>query len=104
MRLMTILNAGAKYGILSYSRKHESEADHVGLLLMAAAGYDPNESVKFWTRMSAATKGGGRPPEFLSTHPSHETRIRDLTKWIPQAMPLYEASGTRSRTKRLNLE
>ena len=102
-RMMVILNAGAKFGILSYSRKHESEADHVGLLLMAAAGYDPRESVKFWGRMAATTKGGGRPPEFLSTHPSHETRIRDLTKWIPEAMPLYEASD-KAPAKRLHLD
>ncbi len=101
-RMMAILNAGAKFGILSYGRKHESEADHVGLLLMAAAGYDPHEAVKFWERMRAAAGAGGRTPEFLSTHPSHERRIRDLTNWIPQAMPLYEASPDReSRPKKL---
>lgn len=90
-RVMTVLNAGAKFGILAYGRGHESEADHMGLLLMAAAGYDPRESVKFWERMQAQSQGG-RPPEFLSTHPSHETRVQQLTKWIPEAMPLYEAS------------
>jgi predicted Zn-dependent protease len=102
MRMMAVLNAGAKFGILSYSRKHESEADHIGLLLMAAAGYDPRETVKFWQRMQTATKGG-RTPEFLSTHPSHETRIRDLNKWMPQALALYEASPMKSPTKRLDL-
>lgn len=90
-RVMAVINAGAQFGILRYSRKHESEADHAGLLLMAAAGYDPRESVKFWTRMSKMS-GGGKTPEFLSTHPSHETRIRDLERWMPEAMPLYEAS------------
>lgn len=102
--MMQVLNAGAQYGILSYSRKHESEADHVGLLLMAAAGYDPQESVKFWERMKAVTGKGGRPPEFLSTHPSHETRIRDLLRWIPEAMPLYQESGVREPAKKLHLE
>ena len=91
-RVMQVLNAGAKFGIMSYGRKHETEADHMGLLLMATAGYDPNESIKFWERMKAKA-GGGKQPEFLSTHPSHETRIRDLTNWIPDALPLYRASG-----------
>jgi metalloendopeptidase OMA1, mitochondrial len=91
-KIMAVLNAGAKFGILKYSRKHESEADHIGLLLMAAAGYDPRESVKFWERMRKMA-GGGKTPEFLSTHPSHETRIRDLENWMPQALSLYKASG-----------
>jgi predicted Zn-dependent protease len=104
MLMMQVLNAGAQYGILSYSRKHESEADHIGLLLMAAAGYDPEESAKFWERMKAATGKGGRPPEFLSTHPSHETRIRDLMRWIPEAMPLYRDSGVNDPPKKLPLE
>ena len=90
-RIMTVINAGAKFGITRYGQKHETEADHMGLLLMATAGYDPNETVKFWERMKAQS-GGSRQPEFLSTHPSHETRIRDLTTWIPEAMPLYRAS------------
>lgn len=93
--LMMVMNAGAKFGILKYSRKHETEADHIGLLLMAAAGYDPHESIKFWERMTAAS-GGRAPPEFMSTHPSHGTRIQDLTNWIPEAMPLYESSGSAS--------
>jgi predicted Zn-dependent protease len=93
-RVMMVLNAGAKFGILAYSRGHESEADHMGLLLMAAAGYDPRESVRFWERMQEVAQGA-RPPEFLSTHPSHETRIQQLTEWIPEAMPLYEASKFR---------
>lgn len=98
-QLLSVLNAGAKFGILSYSRKHESEADHVGLLLMAAAGYDPHETIRFWKRMSDATSGSGSPPEFMSTHPNHETRIRDLTRWIPEAMPLYERSPSKSATR-----
>jgi predicted Zn-dependent protease len=94
-RMMQILNAGAKFGILRYSRRHESEADHLGLLLMAAAGFDPQQSVKFWERMRAAAGKGKAPPEFMSTHPSHETRIHDLLKWMPQAEPLYRSSPDR---------
>ena len=100
-QLLSVLNAGAKFGILSYSRKHESEADHVGLLMMAAAGYDPSESIRFWKRMTEATSSGGSPPEFMSTHPNHETRIRDLTRWLPEAMQLYNNSPTKSETRML---
>ncbi|QDU30370.1 TPR repeat-containing protein YfgC precursor [Anatilimnocola aggregata] len=89
--ILKTLNAGAKYGILKYSRDHESEADHMGLLLMAAAGFDPQESIHFWERMQQATAGGQRPAEFASTHPSHETRISDLREWMPEAMKLYQA-------------
>jgi predicted Zn-dependent protease len=92
MAVMRAINAGAQFGILSYGRKHESEADRMGLLLMAAAGYDPRESVKFWERMRGVTKKGGAPPEFLSTHPSHDTRVRDLEGWMDEALALYEAS------------
>ena len=95
VEVLRVLNAGAQFGILKYSRKHETEADHMGLFLMAAAGYDPHETVKFWERMQSATKGGGRTPEFMSTHPSHETRIRDLLNLIPRAEPLYRASPDR---------
>ena len=99
-QLLSVLNAGAKFGIiLSYSRSHESEADHMGLLLMAAAGYDPEETTRFWQRMTEATAGGKTPPEFMSTHPSHTTRIHDLTEWIPTARPLFEHSPTKSKTE-----
>ena len=98
-QLLSVLNAGAKFGILRYSRRHESEADHMGLLLMAAAGYDPKESIRFWERMTSATGGGQAPPEFMSTHPNHATRIRDLTHWMPEAEALYQASASKSRTE-----
>jgi predicted Zn-dependent protease len=75
-------------GMLPFSRKHESEADELGLIFMAMAGYDPHEAPKFWERMAAAT-GGGAPPEFLSTHPAHSTRIKDLERLIPSAMKYY---------------
>ncbi|HXH18568.1 MAG TPA: M48 family metallopeptidase [Chitinophagales bacterium] len=79
---------GATLGvILPYSRKHESEADKMGLIFMAKAGYDPHEAVSFWKRMAA--KGGQKPPQFLSTHPSDEKRIADLQKFLPEAMKHY---------------
>jgi predicted Zn-dependent protease len=99
-QVMAAINAGAQFGILRYSRKHETEADHIGLLLMAGAGYDPGESIKFWERMEQASRGRGQPPEFLSTHPSHQTRIRDLIGWQSEARPLYEASD-QQRDRRL---
>jgi predicted Zn-dependent protease len=81
--LMTAYGIGSTlFGTLPFSRKHESEADHYGLLLMAIAGYNPEASVPFWQRMAA--KGGG-VPEFLSTHPSDKTRINKLRKSIPEA-------------------
>ncbi|MCC5916091.1 MAG: M48 family metallopeptidase [Cryomorphaceae bacterium] len=82
---------GAQVGaILPFSRKHESEADELGLYFMAMAGYNPQEAPKFWTRMSQAS-GGMQPPEFVSTHPSNERRISDLEKNMPRAMKYYEA-------------
>jgi len=88
---MAALGLGAQVGVLlPYSRAHETEADHIGILLMAKAGYDPRESVGLWQRMNEASEGSGRPPEFLSTHPSPETRISNLRSWIPQAWPYFE--------------
>lgn len=87
--LMQAIGAGTNVGMLKFSREHESEADHIGLIFMAMAGYDPNQAPAFWERMSALS-GGNAPPEFLSTHPSHETRIKDLQGWIPEAMKYYK--------------
>jgi predicted Zn-dependent protease len=90
-QVMAVLGAGSSVGILlPFSRKHESEADHIGLILMAAAGYDPAEAPRFWERMSHV--GGGRQPEFMSTHPSHEHRSHDLQGWLSDALPLYRNS------------
>jgi len=87
---MTAFGVGAQVGVLlPYSRLHESEADHLGLIFMAMAGYDPNSAVAFWQRM-ADMKGGAAPPEFLSTHPSDETRIKKLKELLPEAMTYYK--------------
>lgn len=76
---------GAQYGaLLPFSRSQESEADRLGLVFMAMAGYDPSAAVDFWQRMAAAA-GGGKPPEFMSTHPSDETRINDIRAALPEA-------------------
>jgi metalloendopeptidase OMA1, mitochondrial len=86
---MQAMGLGVQTGVLlPFSRKHESEADYIGILLAGDAGYDPREAIHIWERMAAASDGA--PPEFLSTHPAHETRIADLTKWMPEAMELYE--------------
>ncbi len=86
--VMQALGLGAQVGVLlPFSREHESEADYIGLLLAAQAGYDPREAVHVWERMERA--GGTQPPEFLSTHPSHGTRITNLQSWMPEALDLY---------------
>jgi predicted Zn-dependent protease len=87
--LYQAVGIGAQVGMLKFSRTDESEADHIGLIFMAMAGYDPNEAVSFWQRMETMS-GGGEPPEFLSTHPAHATRISDLQKEIPEAMKYYK--------------
>lgn len=82
---MTVFGVGAQYGVmLPFSRLQETEADHLGLIFMAIAGYDPDEAVEVWKRM-AQMKEGQTPPEFLSTHPSDETRIRKIKETIPKA-------------------
>lgn len=85
-----LLGAGASVGLLlPWGRAQESEADHLGLIYMAKAGYDPHAARDLWVRMAEAAKGGGRPPEFLSTHPSEATRIKQIEGWIPEAMQYY---------------
>ena len=89
---MAAFGAGASIGVLlPYSRLQESEADHIGLILMARAGYDPREAVPFWQRMNASP--GSRPPELLSTHPAPETRITNIKALIPEAMAYYRPSA-----------
>jgi predicted Zn-dependent protease len=86
---LTAFGAGSQLGMLAYGRKQESEADRLGLVFMAMAGYDPQQATTFWERM-AAGKGGQAPPEFLSTHPSDETRIADLKRHMPEALKYYK--------------
>ena len=84
------LGVGAQYGVLlPWSRQQESEADHIGLILMAKAGYDPHASLEFWKRMQAAAQGQ-RPPEYLSTHPAEATRIQQIQAWLPEALTYYK--------------
>ena len=90
--VMGALGAGTQFGVLMpFSRKHESEADAIGLLYMARAGYDPRESIRFWQRMENV--GGPQPPEFLSSHPSHGTRIEQLQAEMPKALEEYNKSS-----------
>jgi predicted Zn-dependent protease len=86
---MGLFGVGVQLGaMLPYSRLQESEADHLGLIFMAMAGYDPNGAIEFWQRMSQ--NAGAKPPEFLSTHPSDENRIRKIKSEIPEAMKYYK--------------
>jgi len=90
--ILAAYGLGAQVGVLlPYSRTQESEADHIGLLLMAQAGYDPHGALAFWQRMERA--GGQNPPEFLSTHPSHGTREQQIQAWLPEALRYFEAAG-----------
>ena len=97
-----LLGAGATYGVmLPFGRDHEVEADQMGLLYMARAGYDPREAIPFWERMGQAA-GNGQPPEFMSTHPSHGTRIQNLQAFMSRAIEEYEKSrGNQADTKTL---
>lgn len=82
--IMAAFGLGAQYGVmLPFSRSQESEADHIGMILMAKAGYDPEAALRLWERF--ASQGGGAPPEFLSTHPSYTTRQQTISGWLPEA-------------------
>ncbi|MCV6636446.1 M48 family metallopeptidase [Candidatus Albibeggiatoa sp. nov. NOAA] len=88
------LGLGTQFGILlPFSRKHETEADELGLQIMARAGFQPQESVNLWVNMGKGSEGA--PPEFMSTHPSHETRINDLQSQMHYAQQLYQQSTSR---------
>ncbi len=83
-----VYGLGAQYGVMQpFSRSHESEADKMGLVLMTIAGYNPQNAISFWQKMSANSSSS--TPEFLSSHPSHETRIANLTKWVPEVKKQY---------------
>lgn len=91
--ILAAYGLGAQLGVLlPYGRTQESEADRIGLILMAQAGYDPREAIGFWQRMSSASGGKGGPPEFLSTHPSHATREQQIREWLPEALRHFEAA------------
>lgn len=85
--VMGALGVGAQFGVLlPFSRDHESEADYMGIIYAARACYDPREAPELWVRMGQASGGGRAPAEFMSTHPSHDTRIRQLNEWMPKAL------------------
>ena len=87
---LTAFGLGSQVGVLlPYARDMESEADRLGLIFMAKAGYDPREAPAFWERMQAKNKGA-QPPQFLSTHPHPETRIKQLNQWMPEAVKVYQ--------------
>lgn len=91
--LMQAYGLGTEYGvILPYNRKQESEADHIGVMLMAKAGYDPQEAPRFWQRFGSVKDGSQQQPEFLSTHPSDARRADDLMKLLDEARGHYVAS------------
>lgn len=93
---MMALGLGTEYlGMMPFSRMHESEADKIGLDLMAKAGFNPKESVELWRNMAA--NSAGAPPEFLSTHPSSDTRISDLRSWMPNAMVLHNQAKSQNK-------
>jgi len=89
---MAIYGYGSQLGVmLPYSRKHESEADKMGQIIMAIGGYNPDAAANVWVKMSQL--GGQQPPEFLSTHPSHQTRMDNLRKWAPEAKRVAKKYG-----------
>ena len=97
--ILAAYGAGSQVGFaLPYSRLHEAEADSIGIKFAAGAGYDPRAAAVFWRKMAA--QGGAKPPALLSTHPSDEDRIRNLSQLAPQYMPLYQANKARYDVQR----
>jgi len=90
----TIYGVGSQLGMLAYSRTHENEADKLGMVFMIMAGYQPEEAVNVWVRMSQRAGAGNTPPEFMSTHPSNETRIQNLRAYLPTATGLAKKYNT----------
>lgn len=87
-----VYGLGTQGVMLKYSRNHELEADRLGIIFMAMAGYDPSNAADFWIRMSSG--GGSGTPEFMSTHPSDDTRVQEIRKHLPEALEYYKASGS----------
>jgi predicted Zn-dependent protease len=86
---LAVYGVGGVVGSLAYSRKHEYEADKIGMVFMAMAGYDPEEAIRFWERMQAYSSGA-QIPQFLSTHPHHQNRIVEMKKFLPKAKKYYK--------------
>jgi metalloendopeptidase OMA1, mitochondrial len=86
--VVALLGVGGEAASLPFSRKQESEADHIGLIYMAKAGYDPRQAVAFWKRLAQATKGK-EPPEFASDHPTDQHRVERIRSWLPEAERAY---------------
>ncbi len=98
----TVYGLGAQYGVmLPFNRKQELEADHLGLIFMAIAGYNPNEAVPFWQRMSTQ---GSTTPEFMSTHPSDGNRVSEIQKYLPDAMEYYNAATGKTPSSKSNVQ
>lgn len=96
--VMTAFGVGAQVGLeLPFDRTQESEADHIGLIYMARAGYDPAQAIEFWKRMASLSDAKG-PPAFLSTHPPHDVRVENLTEWLPAAQAEYQRVPLRNKT------
>jgi predicted Zn-dependent protease len=91
---LTSYGVGSQLGVLAYSRNQETEADKIGLVFAAMAGYDPQKAIPFWQRMAQKGAGGGTPV-FLRTHPSDQQRIKDLQAWMPEAMKYYKGGATK---------
>ena len=92
VRVMALLGVGGDVASLPFSRSQESEADHIGLVYMARAGYDPRQAVAFWKRMARASRGK-EPPEFASDHPSDQHRVERIEQWLPEAERAYVPAG-----------
>ncbi len=95
--LSTLYGLGSKMATLKYSRDNETEADHIGLIFAAMAGYDPNEAVTFWQRMAASSNNS--TPAFLSTHPSDAQRVANIKKLLPEALKYYKKGSTTTSSK-----
>jgi predicted Zn-dependent protease len=93
VHVLALLGVGGAAASLPFSRSQESEADHIGLVYMARAGYDPRQGLAFWQRMLAASKGQ-EPPEFASDHPSTARRVEQVRGWLPEAERAYAQSGS----------
>ena len=94
--IQAVAAQGFNFSNLKYSRNHESEADHMGLIFAAMAGYDPQAALTFWQRMASMSQN--KPAEFLSDHPSDETRIRQIQGWLPEAQKYYKPKATTTAT------